>query len=604
MSGLLLKKFSNKISEQVIDQFFKNLSTVSFNALTAVSNTTYFFTVPNTGDTAFFNNDIVRYYTGAGGTVVTNLANGSFYKITSANSTGFKLANVSTNATISVVASSSETHYISAENPSYYFVLSKHTPWADENNPDTPTDNLQEVRSFQREMIIGKRIDRSDIAYMIRKVDWATGTVYSHYDDTDDNLFETDFYVLTDESNVYKCLDNNNGTYSTTKPTGKLTTKFQTSDGYVWKYMYTLSSSNNAKFSTTEYIPVDSNTSISSAAVNGSIEFVQITTVGSGYTGFATGYVQQVISNTLFQVETSTTATSNDYYNTSGFYIDSGTGSGQLTVVEDYIVNSTGHYVQTSENLDAPALDLTSVYLLSPQVKFSGDGTGLKAYSNVSTTGSQYSISAINIINRGQNYSYCEGSIISNPAYGTGATIRPVISPENGHGYNQPAELGASYIGFSTSFSNSESGTITTNPKFRKTGIIYGPRQHSNTSLYYSNTLFEGLYTMAYSLTSTPTTFQEGEIVVGQTSDAHGIVAWANSSYMEFSYQYGEFFGGNNIAIGEGITGSTSGAAAIITSINTSDIHKYTNEVIYYDYVLPIQRSNTTTETAKLLIAI
>lgn len=598
MAGLLLKKFSNKITEQILDEFFRNLTTFEFDASADVSNTDYFIAVTNVGNNAVFNNDIVRYYTGTGGTIITGLSNGHMYKVTSANSTGFKLANVSSNATLAVISGSSETHYLATYNPSYYFAVSKHSPWADDNTPDIPRDNLQEVYAFQREMILGKRINRSDVAFMIRRIDWQTGVVYTQYDDIDDNLFEEDFYVITDQNNVYKCLDNNNGAPSTVKPTGQLTTKFQTADGYIWKYMYTLSTANNAKFSTSDYIPVDANASISAAAANGSVETIQITTAGNDYRGYATGFIQQVVSNTIFKVETSTTATSNDYYNTSGFYVDAGTGSGQLSVVADYIVNSSGHYIQTVNNIDSPALDTTSVYLISPQVKFFGDGTGLKAYSNVAVAGNTYSISSINILNRGQNYSYCTAQIIANPAYGSGATLRPVLSPDGGHGYNQPAELGASFLCISSDFSNNESTTVSTNPKFRKTGIVFAPKQYANDNLYFSNTSFDALYNMTITVDTLPVIFEEGEIIAGQTANAQAVVAWSNTSYVEFSYNYGTF------SSSERVVGLQSGAEGTITSINTPDINKFTNEVIYYDYVLPIQRSNTTTETAKLLIAI
>lgn len=596
MAGLLLKKFSNKVTEQILNEFFKNLTTFDFDADIDVSNTDYFFTITNVGNTAVFNNDIVRYYTDTGGTALTGIANGNLYKVTSANSTGFKLANVSTNSTIAVVSGLSETHHFAVYNPSYYFVLSKHSPWTDDNTPDTPTDNLQEIYSFQREMILGKRINRSDVAFMIKRIDWQSGSVYAPYDDTDNNLFEENFYVITDQNNVYKCIDNNNGAESTIKPTGQLTTRFQTADNYIWKYMYTLSTANNTKFSTADYIPVDSNVSISAAAANGSVEMVQITSPGSNYRGYATGFIQEVISNTLFKVETSTTATSNDYYNTSGFYVDAGTGSGQLDVVADYITNSSGHFIRTEGNIDSPALDTTSVYLISPQVKFTGDGTGLRAYSNVAVSGNTYSISAINILNRGQNYSYCTAEIIANPAYGSGAVLRPVLSPDNGHGYNQPAELGASFLCISSDFANNESTVVSTNPMFRKTGIIFAPKQYANDTIYYSDNAFNGLYSMAITIDTLPIIFEEGEII--RTSNAEGIVAWSNTSHVEFSYNYGTFSSSDRLV------GQQSGAQGTIVSINTPDINKFTNEVIYYDYVLPIQRSNTTTETAKLLIAI
>lgn len=600
MTAILLKSFSNKISTNIFDEFFKNIYTFTFNANSAVNSTSYFITATNTGDSTVKNGDTVMYYTEGGGTVLLGVANAGLYNITSANSTGFKLANVSTGATVALTASSiSENHHLAVQNPNYYFAASKHSAWADENNPDTPVDNLNSVYNFQREMIFGKRIDREDLTYMIRKISWTSGTVYDHYDDQVTNLFDSDFYVLTNDSRVYKCIDNNNGAQSTVKPSGTLTTNFQTADGYVWKYMYTLSSTNNAKFSTSSYIPVDPNTSITSAAANGAIEFIQVETAGTGYRGFATGFIQQVISNTLFKVETATTATSNDYYTASGFYVSAGTGSGQLTYITAYTVNTQGHFITTNDQVNNPVLDTTSQYIISPRVTFTGDGTGLKAYSNVSTAGNVYSINSINILNRGSGYSYCVANVVANPAYGSGATLRAVLSPEGGHGYNQAAELGSAYLALSVDFANNESSVVSTHGKFRKAGIVYNPKYYSNSSLGYANNAYNALYSMTATITTAPTKiYTESELMIGGTSNAHAIAAWSNSSYVEFSYLHGTFLAS------EVVTGQTSGATGTVIALSNPDINKYTNEVLYYDYFTPIQRSNTTTETVKLLIAI
>jgi hypothetical protein len=598
MTALLLKSFSNKITTNILDEFFKNLTTFSFNTSNNVANSSYFFSIPNTGNSTVFNGDKVLYYTNVGGSAITGLVNNNIYTVTSANSSGFKLANTTTDATIAVTSSSiSENHYFAVQNHSYYFAASKHSAWSN-TLPDLPVDNLNSIYDFQREIMFGKRIDRSDLAFMIRKILWTSDTLYNHYDDKVSNLFDTNFYVLTDDSRVYKCIDNNNNSLSTIKPTGTLTTPFSTSDGYVWKYMYTLSSANNAKFSTADYIPVDVNTSITSTAANGSIEFVQIETAGSGYTCFATGYIQEVISNTVFKLETSSTSFSNSYYDTSSFYISNGTGSGQISNILNYFVNSTGHFVETDISLNSPTLDLTSRYLISPQIVFTGDGVGLKAYCNVNSSGNVYSIDGINILNRGSGYSYCTANVISNPVYGSGAVLRPILSPRGGHGYNQINELGSSFLCISTNFSNTENNKISTNVKFRKAGIIHDPRLFSNSETSFSNSAFNGLYTMDIVTNTLPTIFSEGEKIVGLTSNSAGIVAYANATNMEVSMIHGSFLST------EVINGLESGAQASVVNINNPDINKFTNEVLYYDYFQPIQRSNTTTETVKLLVAI
>ena len=69
-------------------------------------------------------------------------------------------------------------------------------------------------------------------------------------------LYETNYYVVTSEFKVYKCLNNNNATASTEEPTSTSSAPFTTTDGYVWKYMYSVSASDFEKFKTDDYIPI------------------------------------------------------------------------------------------------------------------------------------------------------------------------------------------------------------------------------------------------------------------------------------------------------------------------------------------------------------
>ena len=84
--------------------------------------------------------------------------------------------------------------------------------------------------------------------------------------------------------NVYKCLDNNSNANSTVEPTGTSTSILTTADGYKWKYMYTLSSSQQANFLSTDFMGVATNSTVASAAVDGAINIVKIKTAGSGGT--------------------------------------------------------------------------------------------------------------------------------------------------------------------------------------------------------------------------------------------------------------------------------------------------------------------------------
>jgi hypothetical protein len=175
-----------------------------------------------------------------------------------------------------------------------YLGIGQVTPFPDDNTPPTP-NNTVEVTEYGpwNEMYAAKRILTSDVTHAIPRYSWSSGTVYTQYDDKATNLTADDFYVITDDFHVFKCLFNNGGTASTTKPTlpGTLAQRFTTADGYVWRYMYTVGTTAALKFLTNDYIPVETLTSdngsnqwtVQTGAVDGSIEVVLVTGGGSSY---------------------------------------------------------------------------------------------------------------------------------------------------------------------------------------------------------------------------------------------------------------------------------------------------------------------------------
>jgi len=174
-----------------------------------------------------------------------------------------------------------------------YLFVGKNNAWTNDNSPPTPVNSTANVEYTPwRDMYAVKRITTSDVTHAIPRYDWTSGTVYDQYDDQDTNLIESDdFYVMTEDYNVYKCLFNASAAASTTKPTGVSTSPFTAADGYIWKYMYTVTTAKALKFLTNDYIPVQTLASdggedqwdVQTAAVDGGIHVVKVTAGGSGY---------------------------------------------------------------------------------------------------------------------------------------------------------------------------------------------------------------------------------------------------------------------------------------------------------------------------------
>ena len=196
----------------------------------------------------------------------------------------------------------------------YYLMLGRPQAFSTSTRPDSRTENegsdsspIASPDSVDAEFytfddaIAAKKITSSNVSYVIPRRNWTTGTVYDYYrhdygrritgtttiqtsNSGASNLWDSTFYVYSSAGNVYKCLDNNSGANSTVEPTGTSNSVLSTADGYKWKYMYTLSASQQVNFLSTDFMAVATNATVSAAATNGALDVIKIKTGGTGYT--------------------------------------------------------------------------------------------------------------------------------------------------------------------------------------------------------------------------------------------------------------------------------------------------------------------------------
>lgn len=186
----------------------------------------------------------------------------------------------------------------------YYYFLGKTLEWEGTGSdfvPSDPVDTYQYELQTRNEMILVKQIQATDVAFVIPRYQWASGFVYDMYDDTYSStspahsgatrLEDSIFYTVTNEFNVYKCISNAYNKPSTVQPTGTSSTQFTTSDGYIWKFMYTIPLSLRNRFLTPQFIPIT--TSLRNQFYSsGEIAAVAIDNPGYGYTNAPTLTVQ------------------------------------------------------------------------------------------------------------------------------------------------------------------------------------------------------------------------------------------------------------------------------------------------------------------------
>jgi hypothetical protein len=453
----------------------------------------------------------------------------------------------------------------------YYYFVGNPIPFQNDNVPPTLYDNIQTTLIDPYEnMLYGKRITSSDIIQMAPRHDWVSGTVYAKYTHDDDNLLDSNFYVISDEGSsysVFKCLDNNGGAPSTYRPRLSETAAdddfyYTTTDGYQWKYMYSITTSQFSKFITASHVPVYVNANVVANAVSGSIDNIETTFGGSGYASYANGFFQEVrVSGNplIYAIDPSNASSNSNFYINSALKITNGTGSGQQKYITGYTVaGSTRRVIIDSAFTIAPTT--SSSYEITPLVTIEGDGSDAQARALVNT--SSNTIYSIEIVNRGSGYTYASVTVtgntgIINVSTGTAitantATAKVIISPKGGHGSNAASELGAHYVGISTVFDSSLSGGKVENVNdFRVVGLLKDP--------LFANVILN--------ISTSTGTFLDGEVVYQNPTgiaNAHGIVSFANDSVVRLTNAYG-FFTTGNTTFGL-LTGSNTGYSAVCDS--------------------------------------
>ena len=142
-----------------------------------------------------------------------------------------------------------------------YTFLGRNYPWPTDSVPPVPVYSINDEYTDWNDILCMKKVTASDVAYVVPKYTWTTSTVYVPYDSTDSALWtDKQFYVVApNNKSVYKCINNNSGTASTVEPTGTGTSGIihnTATDGYIWKYLYTISNDDWTKFQTSDWIPV------------------------------------------------------------------------------------------------------------------------------------------------------------------------------------------------------------------------------------------------------------------------------------------------------------------------------------------------------------
>jgi hypothetical protein len=510
------------------------------------------------------------------------------------------------------------------ENDFLYFYIGRTLEWNDEESPETPVDSVSYNNAAHRNTLFLKRVQTSDIVMMARRIDWAVDTVYDSYDDNyssdytaysgAEKLSLANFYVITDEFNVYKCIYNSKNSESTAKPTGTSSSSITTEDGYIWKYMFTVGASDQQRFLSSGYIPVRKVVNAGEPAfdVNGALDSVTVTAQGSGYSqapsvvisGDGVGASATAVLGsgaTAGKIISVTVNASGSGYSFANISFSSGAAAATANLggtetdtthqaVENAAVGGTvDRIVMLEIGLDYIQGDVTCF--------ITGDGEGAEGNVQVSEDGLG-KILSVEITNVGSGYSFANISFVNNVGNGAGATARVVLSPYFGHGANSQKELFATAIGISTNLTN-ETYDIFVGNDFRQIGLIKNPMSYGTTTNFQATTgttcyVINVSDHTKYALDDNITTDEGGQFTVIQKRDLN------SDGTVESIYLLPiiPVIGGTSI-----LTNTTQNFTNLsINSVTEPEIDNRTGEILYIDNKRYITRSSDQIEKLKAIL--
>ena len=385
-----------------------------------------------------------------------------------------------------------------------YLLIAKDSPWsgnsagqyADGSYSDSvipaPKDTTVAPFLHYNDAIAAKLINVSDVSHVIKRVNWTSGIVYEEYDHEQDDLIDRNFFVMTDQYNVYKCISNNQGAASTDKPSGQGNGIIDGSnDGYRWKFMYEVQQADVLKYVTTDWLPVKYLTAsdgtnqwnVQQAAYDGALEHIDVVTPGSGYNYVDSGTSPAVATSTTLVLAATAEGTTDDVYNGATVYISDATaGAGQQAIITDYVASTKTITVPTWTTIPTGTIQ----YQVFPTITIS-HGSETPAPSTLATarvaamSGDAIAKVAMSVgHNVAAGYRSATAVVSGGGSSPTHATLSTRIGPVGGHGSNAVTELGGAYVMINVRLVGTESGVFETGDDFRKVILLANPNQNSD----------------------------------------------------------------------------------------------------------------------------
>lgn len=365
------------------------------------------------------------------------------------------------------------------------------------DNVGTLTNNSNfSENEFLEKTIFGKKLIENEVFHAIPIYRWQKNEVYAQYDDRAD-LTGKQFYVIvnpqdqqTGDYRIFKCLFNNYNSESLNSPNYVENIPNQiyemSDDAYVWKYMFSISNNDFERYNTLGFIPVTNYLVDTQGSKSLDQIFVENRLENVGYEVYEGKILES--QPAVFQIVISGEGLNEieNFYDGQSIYIENPANTeAKLYEIASYIFNvDTKIAIATIKNEadeDINFIQQGFDFTITPKIEIKGNGTGAKAYPIIENG----QIVKIRMYKNGQGYDNATATVVD-PLFGFNpdedgsidkrAIIRPVMSPEYGHGTDVVTELMSKHVIVYAGFGFVDNSTFPTTNSFSKIGLVKNPQ--------------------------------------------------------------------------------------------------------------------------------
>ena len=478
------------------------------------------------------------------------------------------------------------------------------------------TNSLSEMRHVLESAVFGKKVTGSDIEFMVFRNDWTVNAVYDEYSDEAD-LSTKNFFVITEPESVgglyefFKCIDNNNGAVSMNKPISNSTINalgglYRLNDGYLWKYLGSVTTEKFRKFSTNDKAPITIETEVTDIATDGIYKItVENPSDNYGYERLTGTYTRKVANSNRIIVNTDQEFISNDgHYIGRTLIVTKTIGDSRQYTITGSLLSGADKILEISGYNSADFLPAIgdSIQIL-PRVAITGTGTGATAIAIFDDSNTK--ITGIRMVENGSGYKSATVEIIDPVSFDsenensmdTRVDAKPVISPNGGHGANIVEELLSEAICMSVDISSLDPSVIPDNNTYAYISLIKNPEFTSNTSVdSFDNRIKIELSTDLPEITVVGDTITQIIDGVEISGIIHEIEGTDTIFITDYDGPYSKEF-----TINESIT--ISGTSFDINTIEESGYISRTGEVLFINSTTPITRTPDNKEQIKFILS-